>query len=87
MPVWHLTVKLTDLTDQYRKGELGVEELAEKVAERIKQSGWRDITPYPHTFDDTVSLLRGVDSESEYVAVFNELYDLADSDRVWIETA
>lgn len=86
MPVWHITVNLGDLNDRWRKGEIGIPELAKLVVRRIKQSKWRDITPYPHTFDEHLADLEAATDKDEYVAAFEELYDLADSDRVWIET-
>jgi hypothetical protein len=87
MPVWHITVNLSDLNNRWHKGEIDIPELAKLVVERIKQSKWRDITPYPHTFGDALAELEAVTSKDEYVAVFEELYDLADSDRVCIETS
>lgn len=86
MAIWYLTIRLGDLVAQHKDGELDVTELAEKVVERIKGSGWRAITPYPHTFDQMLEELEGALDEERYMSTFEEIYDLADLDRVWIET-
>lgn len=87
MPVWNITLRLADLIGQWKDGDLTIPELAEKVVERIKSSGWRDITPYPHTFDEVVTNLLSAEDRGEYENLFEEIYDLADQDRVWIETS
>lgn len=86
MPVWHRTVKLGDLVQQWKNQQIDITELAELVVERIKRSGWRALTSDPDLFDDLLDELSEVLNKDEYTGAFNELYDLADIDRVWIET-
>lgn len=83
MSSWNITVKLKDV---WRNDSLSFEEKRDKVVERIKASGWRDLTPYPDTFDEVVANLAESLDIGEFDGVWIELYDLADSDRVWIET-
>ena len=83
MPVWHLTVKL---------GSLWREPMAfplkrDAVVEIIKGSGWRDLTGDPDEFDSALEELSETLSIPEFDAAFSDLYDLADYDRVWIETS
>lgn len=86
MPQWNRTIKLGDLIAGWRAGEYGIEELADKVVERIEQSGWLDDTPYPDTLRDHLNGLKQATTPEGYQAAFNPVYDVADDDRVWIET-
>lgn len=83
MPSWNITVKLKDV---WRNDGLSFEKRVEAIVERIKASGWRDLTPYPDLFDDLVHNLGEASDPGEFDYWFAEFYDLADSDRVWIET-
>lgn len=86
MPNWNLKVDLAPEVEAYKLGNLSIEELARKVVERFKESGWRAFSPYPHTWDDTISRLLQVESPAQYENAFEYIYDLADQDRVWIQT-
>jgi len=84
--VWHEKVDLTPEIEAYKLGVLTIPELAVKVTEIIKASKWRQFTPYPDTFDDHLGRLLQAETEGEYEAAFEYIYDLADQDRVWIQT-
>lgn len=86
MPYWALKVDLAPEVEAYKLGNLSIEELARKVVDQLKKSGWRAFSPYPHTWDDTIDRLLQVETAGEYDAAFEYIYDLADQDRVWIET-
>ena len=86
MPHWELKVDLAPEVEAYKAGELSIEELARKVVQRFKDSGWRAFSPYPHTWDDTVDRLLQVETAGQYESAFEYIYDLADQDRVWIQT-
>lgn len=86
MPQWNQTISLGDLVQQWKNEQIDIPELAELVVERIKRSGWRELTPYPDTFDGMLVGLANAEDRYSYEAAFEEIYDLADSDRVWIET-
>lgn len=85
MPVnrWNREV---NLIGAYRNDALTLNERAKAVAERIRKSGWVEDTPYPDTFRDLLAELETVETPGEFDAVFDQVYDLADEDRVWIET-
>jgi hypothetical protein len=86
MPNWTLSIDLAPEVEAWRMGNLSIEELARRVVGILKASGWRAFSPYPHTWDDTVDRLLQVDSPAAYETAFNYIYDLADQDRVWIQT-
>jgi hypothetical protein len=87
MAHWNLTVNLGDLVKRYKADEVDIPELARLVVERIKATDWRKITPYPETFDGLLNDLLTSLNKHSYASNFEEIYDLADSDRVWIETS
>lgn len=86
MPHWNKTVSLAAEVAEWKSGETDIPKLAEKVADKLADSGWRELTPYPETFDQLLADLKASLDEQDYSNAFNEIYDLADSDRVWIET-
>lgn len=75
-----------NLIGAYHNDALTLNERAKAVAERIRKSGWVEDTPYPDTFRDLLAELETVEDAAEFDAVFDQVYDLADEDRVWIET-
>jgi hypothetical protein len=82
--VWLITIDLKDTWNSFQ--DVGLEASLEQIVTRIKGSGWRELTPYPDTFDDLISDLEASTTLGEFNAWWAEVYDLADSDRVWIET-
>lgn len=86
MPHWNRTIKLADLVAQWKQGALSIPGLADKVADRIEKSGWLADTPYPDTLRDHLGALRTATDPHEYIRLFDPIYDVADADRVWIET-
>lgn len=86
MPQWNRTIYLGGPVGRYKGGELTIPELAEEVVGRIERSGWLADTPYPDTLRDHLNGLKQARSEADYVAAFSYIYDVADEDRVWIET-
>ncbi len=81
--VWHVTIKLGDF---FRSDDLTVEEKAKEIVKRIRDSRWRDISGSQLLLDDLLEELGSVADAAEFDYVWNEIYDLADIDRVWIET-
>lgn len=86
MPHWNLKIDLVPEVKQWEDGEVSIEELARAVKSKIDKSGWRAFTPYPDTFDDHLGRLLQAETVSQYEAAFEYIYDLADEDRVWIDT-
>jgi len=85
MPQWNRIIDLKPAAARYKAGE-GIPATAEKAVEIIEQSGWLDDTPYPDTLRDHLAELKQAESPDEYATAFDPIYDVADIDRVWIET-
>lgn len=86
MSVWYAKIDLAPEVARWKNGELTIPDLARNVVEIIKASDWRKFTPYPDTFDDLLGRLLQAETPSQYEEAFEYIYDLADEDRVWIET-
>ncbi len=84
MARWELTVDVSDEWEGFQ--ERGFEESVKRIVDKIKRSGWRDLTPYPDTFDELVARLESSSDIGDFNEWWDELYDLADSDRVWVAT-
>ena len=92
---WSLEI---DLYDVWKSEDIPVPEQIRIVYERLVGSEWMDITNAPFTlglllqdFNDLISQFDEEElDEFELVDNFDDLwdafYDLADSDRVWINT-
>jgi hypothetical protein len=85
MPVWHRTIDLKPAVQLY-KTTADIPKTAEKAVEIIEKSGWLADTPYPDTLRDHLDQLKQVTDNYEYVRAFDNIYDVADAERVWIET-
>ena len=85
MPVWNRTIDVKPAVEIYKESQ-DVPKTAEKAVEIVEQSGWLTDTPYPDTLRDHLNQLKQATTPSEYEAAFEYLYDVADNDRVWIET-
>jgi hypothetical protein len=86
MPVWNRTINLAPAVELY-KTTADIPKTAEKAVEIIEKSGWLADTPYPDTLRDHLNQLKQATTAVEYVAALNYIYDVADVDRVWIETS
>jgi hypothetical protein len=85
MPVWNRTIDLKPAVDIYTE-TLDIPKTAEKAVEIIEASGWLADTPYPDTLRDHLNRLKQCTTPSDYEAAFERIYDVADEDRVWIDT-
>lgn len=86
MPVWNRTINLKPAVQLYKTTD-DIPATAEKAVEIIEASGWLSDTPYPDTLRDHLNRLKQAESEGEYRDAFDNIYDVADVDRVWIETS
>jgi hypothetical protein len=85
VPVWNRTIDLEPHVRQF-KADGNITKLAEVVVKQIEVSGWLTDTPYPDTLRDHLNALKQAVTPGEYTAAFDRIYDVADEDRVWIET-
>lgn len=82
MPHWNLTVKLKPFwasADPF-------EEKRDRIVKAFRDSGWPGITSQPGHLESLLDELAEVPDVSAFDAMLGDLYDLADVDRVWIET-
>lgn len=86
MPHWGRNIWLVAHVGRWKSGAITIPELAEEVVGVIERSGWLADTPYPDTLRDHLNGLKQAVTRSEYEAAFEAIYDVADEDRVWIET-
>lgn len=86
MPVWNRTIDVTPAVGYYKE-TLDIPGTAVKAVEIIEKSGWLADTPYPDTLRDHLGALKQATDHYEYVRAFDFIYDVADTDRVWIETS
>lgn len=86
MPVWNRVIDLKPAIDFYKAGG-DIPKTAEKAVEIIEKSGWLADTPYPDTLRDHLAELKQATDEYSYTRAFDQIYDVADEDRVWIETS
>lgn len=86
MPVWNRTIDLKPAVRIY-KGTGDIPATAAKAIEIIEASGWLADTPYPDTLRDHLNRLKQANDHYDYISAFDRIYDVADEDRVWIETS
>lgn len=84
--VWNRTIDLKPAVEIY-KTTSDILKTAARAVEIIEKSGWLAYTPYPDTLRDHLNRLKQATDSYEYEAAFEYIYDVADNDRVWIETS
>lgn len=83
--VWNRTIDLKGAASKYAvAGDWPAYRAA--IVTAIEESGWIADTPYPDTLRDHVNGLKASDSVAVAEAYWDAIYDVADEDRVWIET-
>ena len=81
MANWKTKVKLTDLHELFTEEEITINELGNKLADRLDES------PYRGEIQDLIDELREVADVHEYDAVLEELYDFGDEGhRIWFDS-
>lgn len=83
MPQWKRTI---DLKDIFHNDDLSIPAKAKIIVTRIKESGWLEDTPYPDTLRDHLAELGEALNATEFDWAWSDVYDVADEDRVRIET-
>lgn len=83
MPNWKRTI---DLKDTFHNDDLTIPQKAKVIVERIKASGWVEDTAYPDTLRDHLAELEEALNATEFGWAWGTIYDVADEDRVWLET-
>lgn len=84
MPEWKTKVSIVDLHDAFHDKKITVQELAAKVAKRLKLNRYAE--ELEDIIDGFISLSEDPEAEiDEYDYWLHELYDFADFDhRIWV---
>lgn len=83
MPAWKRTIYLKDV---WRNEELTFEQRRDEIVKRIRESSWLDSSSDPAVLNECLDMLAEAPNTRYFDADFSNIYDLADVDRVWIET-
>jgi alkylation response protein AidB-like acyl-CoA dehydrogenase len=78
-----------DVSDVFHSETLTFEERRNAIVKRLKNTGWYQQAD-PAEFDgvhDVINELGGAEDAEEFDGWWDELYDLADHDRVYIRTS
>jgi hypothetical protein len=84
LPVWAHTI---DVSYVFHNDELSFEDKRAEIVAVIKRSRWYKDQD-PATFDGLVDLVDNLETDDadSFDYWWNEIYDIADYDRVWIKT-
>lgn len=80
MTPWLLTI---DLKDVFHNEDLPFEQKRDEIVRRIRATGWHGDHPW---LEEIVDNLAESEDENDFDSWWDELYDVADIDRVWIAT-
>lgn len=86
MPVWKRTIDLRPAVEIYKRDPANIPATAQKAVELIEKSGWLDQTSFPEHLRAALDELKKATTPGQYITSFDLVYDVADEDRVWIET-
>lgn len=84
-PVWDRRINLADI---WRNPDLTFEERRDRIVAQLRKSPWltgRDTSGFDE-LGDIVDNLAAAETVGEFDGWWDELYDRADYDRVWIAT-
>lgn len=87
MPIneWHLSIDLDDLWEDPENPDSPPMDRRAQIAQRIRESTWRLNTSDYTWWDRLLTGLADPD-ETDPDMFMQALYDLADTDRVWLDT-
>ena len=83
MAHWKYTV---DLKDVWRNWEIPFRDQRDQIIARIRESAWARETGDPVMFGFLIRHLERAENAQQFDAIFSAVYNLADDERVWIET-
>lgn len=79
-PVWKYTLYLSDV---FHNDEMTFEQIRDAIVDRIRRSQWFSENK---DLEELVNGLCGAEDGDEFDDWFGQIYDIADFDRVWVET-
>lgn len=85
MTAWKQTLDLSDVWKLAKSGALPLPQLCSTIADRVEQLKSDTLFPRLDLVDKFRELALVSDlEEDEFDEVFEELYDFADRDRIWV---
>ncbi len=88
MANWKTTLDISDLWSKFDDGDLSVQELASKIAQRLESNefyGDDDLVEIVYNFVSLAEDSNAEDDDFDYI--MQDLYDYADVEhRIWIKT-
>ena len=82
-PVWSMTLNLRGI---FHNEQMTLEQRRDGIVAAVRASRWLHIAQDPEGLEEVLDELSGVDESGWFDAVWDQLYDHANIDRVWIET-
>jgi hypothetical protein len=83
LPVWKRKIQLGDV---FHNDEITFAQRRDAICKRIKASGWMKLHEEDYGFEMLLEELANVDNPDDFDYWWDQLYDYADEDRVWIDT-
>jgi hypothetical protein len=83
LPVWDGTLRLADV---FHNGGLTFEQKRDAIVRRIRGTAWFKGYDESDDLPQFVEELAGAEDNASFNEVWSGIYDIADADRVWIET-
>lgn len=80
-PLWDEVIDASMLNDP----TLSFDDIRDKIVENLRASKWLKDNPHP-SVERAVDALVITGNDVEFDAIWNRIYDLADIDRVWLDT-
>ncbi len=82
-PVWDRKISLGDV---FHNDEMTFTERRDAIVARIKGSGWMKLHEHDSEFETILEQMSSMDDPDDFDYWWDELYDYADDERVWIDT-
>jgi len=84
LPAWERRIRVGDI---FHNEDLTFEQRRDAIVKRIRASGWIEASTYGFgDLDALVDELADARDADGFDEVWDAIYDIADYDRVWIET-
>jgi len=82
MAEWKTKVRLGDLLEQYENEEIELQDVGDRLIERLKETEYANEYPVDVMIDE----LRTLEDEEHFDAIMSTLYDFGDRDHcIWFD--
>lgn len=83
MANWTLTI---DLSEVFHAEDLEFDDKKAKIVHILRTSGWMDRSAVPNMLRTAIDNLEHILDVVDFDHAWERIYDIADAERVWIET-